>query len=190
LTVAVLLGMFQFARGTHLFSHSTPPTPLAVGAVEARPVSVDSAAVSVQLDRANGRDDISCSATEPFQPTHLTCRSSDGAGWTLVVTPPSGYTITATTPSVYAQSARFDTQIAINGVRQCRAMSGGILPPTSTGQVGQAQLACGAGISTLYLRPGDRLDYQRVTRSHYTITVTAANGEVATYDAATGKITP
>jgi hypothetical protein len=191
-TLAVLLGLFQFAHATHLFGGSSATTPpAALMPVQPESVAVDSAAIAVELDRANGRDDISCSPTDLSRPAQLSCHSSDGAGWSLtVVRPPAEYTVTATTPSVYAQSARFDVQLAINAVQQCRHLSGGTLPPTTTGQVGQAHMACGGGISTLYLRPGDQLDYRRINRSHYRLTVTAANGEVITYTSATGKITP
>ncbi|MBE7189408.1 hypothetical protein [Jatrophihabitans endophyticus] len=175
LTLSLLVGGVQFVRVTHLYDWSSAADAQSTSSAAAPPV--DDAALAVQLDRANDRDDIACRPTDPAHPSEQTCSAEDGAGWTVLVTP-AGYTVRASTPSVYLRSARLDLAVATQAVRQCSRMSGH-LPSSVHGRAGRIQLTCAGGRMTVYLRPGDRLHYRRINSSRYHLRVTASDGESA-----------
>jgi hypothetical protein len=187
LTIALLVGGLQFARAKQLFgSHD------AAGALPAAgpqlPV-VDAQAVANHLDRSNGRDDITCQAANAYAQA-LTCQASDGMTWAVsVVAPPDQYTATVTRGSTFEQSARFDAWNGIDGVQTCRKQSG-VLPASVSDQVGQAHLACAGGVMTMYLSPGNRLDYRRLDTRRFMVTVTASDGETVTYRSFTNRFSP
>jgi hypothetical protein len=151
---------------------------------------VDVSAVQLDLERVNGRADITCSPPGPTTATELTCQASDGTSWAVsVYAPPDRYTVKLTRYSVYHDSASLDVMTARSVVQQCRRMYGE-LPVSVFNQLGQAQTTCGRGTTAWPLQPGDRLDYQRLTARTFTITVTAVNGETVSYSSKTGKTSP
>ncbi len=100
---------------------------------------------------------------------------------------PDRYPATVTRPSAYEQSARFDVSNALRGVRMCLRQDRA-LPPTVLNQIGLARITCSNGTGRFYLQPGNRLDYRRIDRTHFTVTVTASDGETVAYRSATNTV--
>jgi hypothetical protein len=91
------------------------------------------------------------------------------------------------TPSRYVQSAEQDARQAVATITQCRALARGALPPAMAPAVGQARFRCGQSTLTFSLQSGNVVDYQRINRGTYRLTITAADGETVRYDSATGR---
>ena len=100
---------------------------------------------------------------------------------------PDRYPATVTRPSAYEQSARFDVSNALRGVRMCLRQDRA-LPPTVLNQIGSARITCSNGTGGFCLQPGNRLDYRRIDRTHFTVTVTASDGETVAYRSATNTV--
>jgi hypothetical protein len=166
-------------RRRWLHQHNTVTLPRQHAAPGVTPVDpVDPVTVADDLNRSNHRDDITCARTPAAGV--IGCRASDGAQWTVTVDAYGHYSTVESRPSVYLQSAQWDLQQTEQMVDYCRSRTGR-LPATAESQTGQARLPCGAGTVTWYLHPGNRVDYLRLSRNAYAITVTASNGEVASY---------
>ena len=149
---------------------------------------VDPLAIAHDLDRYNGRDDVTCHTTASA-PAQLSCQAADGLTWAVTVTaPPDQFTARIVAPSVYQQTANHDIRLVVSGIEQCRKMTGE-LPQSATIQSVHGEIPCGNGIMTIYLQSGDTMEYQRIGAA-YTVYVTASDGEMAQYDSKTRRYVP
>lgn len=145
--------------------------------------------IAQDLDRANGREDVTCDPVGSATSTELNCQSTDGQTWAVTITAPHRYVAKVVTPSIYRQSADSDLRKVVASVQQCSQRTG-TLPPSAPQQSVHASLNCNGGTMTIYLAPGNLVRYQRSTSRQFTVEVTASNGESARYDSATGEFSP
>ncbi|MCW2528236.1 MAG: hypothetical protein JWM76_3096, partial [Pseudonocardiales bacterium] len=142
---------------------------------------LSTADVALYVERLNGRDDVSCM---PQTMTAFECHASDGTKWSVQGTSMDNLVTSVITPSIYLQSARFDAQAAVSAIRDCRAMQGKI-PASFRAPSTPARFICADGAETIYLRPGDSIEYTRESAHSYRLSVTAGDGETVTYDSRT-----
>ncbi|MDP9117099.1 MAG: hypothetical protein M3O28_07545 [Actinomycetota bacterium] len=142
-------------------------------------LSVDATAAALYVERINGRADVTCTLSGTSAGLgQFACQASGNS--------PTNLAAVVTSPSVYLQSARFDAEATVSAISNC-VKFGGRLPDSSGPQSVQAHLTCGSGVLTIYLGPGDSLEYTRTGSATYRLAVVAGNGETVTYDSKTDR---
>ena len=165
-------------RGT-----ADPASPQTPGYVDAVPQNTGprTADVALYVERLNDRDDVSCM---PETMTAFECHASDGTQWSVQGTSVNNLVASVIAPSMYLQSARFDAQAAVSAIKNCRTMQGQT-PASFQAPSTPARFTCAGGVETLYLRPGDSIEYTRQSAQSYRLSVTAGDGETVTYNSRT-----
>jgi hypothetical protein len=173
---------------SHVANYASAGPQAPPGEVATIPLlSVQPADAALYVERRNGRADVTCTfsgATGGL--AQFACQASDGQSWAVSGTSPANLSAVVTSPSVFLQSARFDAQATANALTDCLKVSDD-LPESSGPQTVHATLTCGGGVLTMYLRPGDSLDYIRTGTDTYRLTVVASDGETVNYDSKTNQ---
>jgi hypothetical protein len=184
---AFVLALFGMLIDRPLGANAGSAWPQGSGQRAASPPLVTPRDAALYVERFNGRDDVTCMLIGADGMTsRFTCQASDGQTWDVYGTSPDNLAAVVTAPSEFLESARFDAYAAVGAVDNCRRSSG-VLPNTAGPQTVQATLRCGRRVVTIYLRPGDSLEFTRTARRSYRLTVVAGNGQTISYNSKTRR---